>query len=74
MPRSPRMGESGALGNRHRYSARQENPSGDQISSSIATGAISGLAVTTGLALELRQQKKSIGTYLTSNVEPLCAI
>ncbi len=43
MPRSPRMGESGALGNRHRYSARQENPSANQISSSIATGAISGL-------------------------------
>ncbi len=43
MPRSPRMGESGALGNRHRYSARQENSSANQISSSIATGALSGL-------------------------------
>ena len=45
MPRGPRMGESGALGNRHRYSARQENSSANQIldRSHAPTGALSGL-------------------------------
>ncbi len=37
------MGESGALGNRHGYSTRSENPPYDQISSSTATDETSGL-------------------------------
>ncbi len=48
MPRSPRMGESGALGNRHRYFARQENSSANQISSSSAPSALSGLVAKMG--------------------------
>jgi len=31
MPRSPWMGESGALGNTHGYSTHSESPSGGQI-------------------------------------------
>ncbi len=52
------MGESGALGNTQGYSTHSENPSTDQISSSIATDETFGLASTRRFELSASVRKK----------------
>ena len=49
MPQSPWMGESGARDNTQGYSTHSENPSSNQISSSIPTDETFGLATRPGL-------------------------